>query len=249
MTRAHVPPQSAGNDSSVRRVRFVSGPGGATWGSPRDGGMWVRTQCLDCNQRAGSRYDAAYADFSTQLRRCLGRARVLLADPSSTPPVWFAPGLVSRSILFGLLAVSPHVRVLHPRFAGALAAHDPDLRLPDGLRLRFALTTDTRARLAGPMMMQRVLGHRTGYYSSAEVYFPPLAWSLASDDIDELFDEEGWGDASDWPRYHEHRDHVDLRNLVRRLPVVAHPLRLSNDWIQLFSDRITPVLEADVPRF
>jgi hypothetical protein len=65
MSRAHVPPQAAGNDSQVRRNYFISGEGGMTPGRSTEGGMWVYGLCGECNNRAGSLYDQAYADLAT----------------------------------------------------------------------------------------------------------------------------------------------------------------------------------------
>jgi hypothetical protein len=58
LSRAHVPPQAAGNTTKVLRapdviVNSVRQPG--RW---LEGGMWVRGLCEDCNNQAGKHYDS-----------------------------------------------------------------------------------------------------------------------------------------------------------------------------------------------
>jgi hypothetical protein len=63
-----------------------------------------------------------------------------------------------------------------------------------------------------------------------------------------VLDRQGWASADEWLQYGPDVVNVDLRNLVRRLPVVAHPLSgRRDDWIQLMSDKITPILEGVIP--
>lgn len=94
-TRAHVPPQVAGNTFSVLRApdvldtRRSRRPG--AW---NEGGMWVRGLCYDCSHLSGRVYDGAYADFADQVGR-LSRplASRLQVIPGEPPGVRFAPGL------------------------------------------------------------------------------------------------------------------------------------------------------------
>ena len=76
LSRAHVPPQAAGNTTGVLRaadtiVDRVRRPG--RWS---EGGMWVRGLCAECNNRAGIAYDGPYADFARQVAR--------LSSPTAT---------------------------------------------------------------------------------------------------------------------------------------------------------------------
>ncbi|MFJ8406421.1 hypothetical protein ACIQ9K_39115 [Streptomyces microflavus] len=82
MTKAHVPPQAAGNkdrvvSANVRLTDRVLGHGRAA-----QGGMWFYSLCADCNNMAGAHYDAAYADFSNAVL-----ARVNLQQRLRLPPV------------------------------------------------------------------------------------------------------------------------------------------------------------------
>jgi hypothetical protein len=246
LSRTHVPPQAAGNTGRVTRAPIRSHADDAVLGRPSKGGLWVRGLCERCNNLAGNRYDAAYSDFANMLRAYTGPARRLLIDERATPGVRFAPGLVSRSILFGMHAVSPNLRRLFPAFARQLLDEDDELRLPTNLRLKVALTPGPTARIAGPIHARRVL-HRPGdLITFGEVFFPPLAWVLSPSDSRTLPDVQNWADASEWPLYSPHAI-IDLRDVARRIPLIRHPLHTDPDsWIYMFSDEITPILEGNL---
>lgn len=247
LSRSHVPPQAAGNSGSgVTRAQMIEGERGVRVGRATGGGLWVRGLCGPCNSLAGGRYDRAYADFA---RRCLpyaGAGRRLSVRSGDAPAVTLAPGLVARAVLYGMHAVSPALRRSFPRLASSLAAGDAAVRLPDGVGLRLALTPWPTARIAGPIHAYRVLESRLSYVTHAEVFFPPFAWALTTPtDERSVFDAQGWADARDWPLYSADRTAVDLRHLVGALPLVRHPLHTDRDnWLELTSDKVTPLVEG-----
>lgn len=205
--------------------------------------MWVRGLCGACNSMAGGRYDRAYADFALALRPWVSGSARRLAAGSEVPAVRLAPGLVTKSVLYGMHAISPNLRTKFPQLAVDLLAHEQRIRLPVGLRLRVGLYAHHEARLAGPIHSVRLLGRSEVYGTHAEVYFPPLAWVLSYDDPGMVFDTEGWASADEWPLYADDVTRTDLRDLTRTFPTVMHPpSRSPLDWIHLYSDEITPML-------
>ncbi len=251
MSKAHVPPQAAGNTGRVVRYRpglteGTLGPQGAL----KKGGLWFRTLCERCNNRAGERADRAYADFANRVSFALNTASVWV--PSGVPPVNVAPGLVSRSVLIGMMAVNPRLRINHPSLAEQLLNDAPEVALPGGLQLRLALTQSSFARAAAASWWLRALGQRRYYFAVAEVWFKPFAWALVPDGDDvslgQNFIEQGpWADCTDWSRYSTDRVSVDLRNVVRALSVVRHP-RDSADhdsWMEMLSNE-APLLEGRI---
>ncbi|CAL9676188.1 hypothetical protein SUDANB105_07901 [Streptomyces sp. enrichment culture] len=71
MTKAHVPPQVAGNRGKVTSatVRLHNNVRSIGWLAA--GGMWMRGLCGDCNSLAGLNYDSAYGDFAKALDTAL----------------------------------------------------------------------------------------------------------------------------------------------------------------------------------
>ncbi|MFJ2638119.1 hypothetical protein [Streptomyces sp. NPDC087511] len=156
--------------------------------------------------------------------------------------------------MIGMFAISPHLRGLFPQLATDLHECKASVSMPEGLELRLALYPYSTARLTGPVHSQRVLGRREHYNTFAEVYFPPLAWVLMSRRLDgpisgveSILDRQGWPVADEWLRYSADVTSVDLRNLCRRIPVVRHPLVDPSEWVEMFSDEVTPFLEGLVP--
>ncbi len=64
MTRAHVPPQAAGNRGMVTSATVRIHNRIRSTGRPTAGGMWLRGLCGDGNSLAGANYDTAYGDFA-----------------------------------------------------------------------------------------------------------------------------------------------------------------------------------------
>lgn len=174
MSRAHVPPQAAGNSARVTSA-VVRISDGVRRNALRGRGLWLRGLCEQCNNFAGARYDAAYGDFARRLRAYGWAAqRLRLVDPQAAPAVSVAPGLVARSVMIGMFAISPHLRGLFPQLATDLHECKASVSMPEGLELRLALYPYSTARLTGPVHSQRVLGRREHYNTFAEVYFPRL---------------------------------------------------------------------------
>ncbi|MCJ1685350.1 hypothetical protein MT350_19510 [Rathayibacter sp. VKM Ac-2928] len=244
-TRAHVPPRAAGNGTNVKRLVFRTVDGRVLpAGRPLEGGMWVRGLCSRCNSDAGSRFDEAYADFARSVIR-YGSTFAPLAQLSAVPPVRLAPGPVSRSILHGMHALNPTLRLLFPELATALRAGGP-VRLPAQTKLRVAAYGFSRARLSGSIHSRRVLQEAAVHLSFADVVFPPFIWSLVVAEEGQATDD--WADASEWPLYGPDAV-VGLRLLTHRFPLANYPLDvLPNSWIQMHSDEAAVILEGNVQR-
>lgn len=217
--------------------------------------MWLRGLCGDCNSLAGGHYDTAYADFARRLRT---HARIVenpdAWDRFSAPAVSVAPGLVARSVMFGMFAISPRLRILFPDLAEDLRCRKIHIPMPEGISLRFALYPFRAARLTGPFYSQRVLVRRQHYNTFAEVFFAPLAWVLTPgkrstelETSESVLDYQGWACADEWLHYGDDVTSVDLRNLCRRVPIVGHPMGARDQWFEMFSDDITPFLEGYIP--
>lgn len=251
MSRAHVPPRAAGNRDEV--LRFRPRPGGRTR-LPQDGqrgGLWIETICTDCNSLAGAKFDGAYADFSRRLRPFTETPGARLdLNHGSVPPVNVAPGLVSRSMLCGLLAVNPQIRSEFPGLAAQLLDDDAELRIPGRLQLRMALTGSRLARLTSGFWMF-TLGNEFSHAALSEVWFRPLAFALVYTDWGlgtALVDALGWADITDWPLYARERTSVDLRNIVPRLPLVSPPqIADAEPWIALLNHERCLRLEGYLP--
>jgi hypothetical protein len=237
MTEAHVPPQGIGNRAPQhRRASWVTSPRGAGIDSYKPGGLSVFGLCFDCNNLTSGAADPAYIDFHNAVTRYWSPTmRRLLIEPTAVPaPV--APGLIARSVLVGMFAINDRLQDHFPVLARGLRDDDPDLRLPDELRLRIALMEGVRSRIGGPVGYMRVLNRRETYMPFADVWFPPLAWCLISaragdpslgPDI-----TTEWGDATAWVRFSPGTI-VDLRELVGALPVAPPPMFGTEDWVVL----------------
>lgn len=140
LTRAHVPPQCAGNKGTVVRMRPYAKHLAILHDSPKQGGLWLKTLCHQCNNIA-SKYDAAYKDLSNRLRIAC-RPSFALLGKSPVPPVSVAPGHVARSVLHGVVALAPSMNLVHQELLEDLL-RDEEVRLPVGLQLRVA-------RISGP---------------------------------------------------------------------------------------------------
>lgn len=258
MTKAHVPPQVAGNRGKVTSATVRVHNNVRSIGRLDAGGMWMRGLCGDCNSLAGLNYDTAYGDFAKALDT-YQRARSFLYLPRAAPapPVHVAPGRVARSILIGMFATTPQLRVMFPGLAVDLRERRSHITLPDGASLRMALYPLRWTRLASMFNNYRLLGCRQYYNVFSEVYFRPLAWALIPSDrrFDEhmgesVFDSLGWATVDDWLQYGDDVTAVDLRDLCRRgVPHVRHPLsgHDEDNWVQLFSDTITAIIEGEIP--
>lgn len=250
LSRAHVPPQVAGNGTSVERAADVIDhkrlrrPG--RWVG---GGMWVRGLCADCNNLAGVAYDRAYADFAGQVTLLsTPTARRLAVIPGEAPAARFAPGLVARCVLFGMFAVNLRLRVIFPELAHDLLhetspGHGP-IRWPDRVALRLGRTHPLYSKagvVSSGVWAMRVLQERVVHFTFADIVFPPFSWSLVptDDDANARLGPQittGLVDASDWVHYGPDRTHVDLRSLARSLPAIALPLLArTDDWAELMT--------------
>lgn len=255
LTRAHVPPRSAGNEGLVARVRIATMPGHeARRTKARHGGVYVFGLCTDCNNRA-SRYDDAYKELAWALQPLWPRQPELAVPPRvALPAVGVRPGAIARSILIGMCGINPNIRRTHPELVRDLLQGSATA-LPTDLRLRLALNRSDRARicgaiggliLAGPYATPKINNRAPGVVYDAAVYFPPLAWALTRA-IESILDRQGYADVSAWlaidPEETRH-----LPDLVADLPYVAYPFhdpQIGPWWSEMFSEEIAEIVETD----
>jgi hypothetical protein len=256
MTKAHVPPQKAGNCDEVVSALLRVHERERSHGRAMKGGMWFRGLCGECNSLAGARYDDAYADFAHRLLTYVRtRHHLYLPAPNPAPPVRLAPGRVARSILMGMFATTPHLRQVFPGLADDLRGERPHIAMPDGATLRVALYSSTQTRLASMYSGMRVLRERQYYLTFSEVYFRPLAWVLTPSDrggTESLGSSplDTWAIADEWLQYGDDVTSIDLRDLCRRcVPTVhCHPFHQGPDeWIETFDSDAMAVLEGRIP--
>lgn len=186
-----------------------------------------------------------YADFARQVERLsTPTARQLAVIGGEAPAAQLAPGLVSRAVLFGLFAINPRLRVLFPELADDLNHESPDgsgpIRWPDQLALKISRTHPgfrDRGVISSGVWAMRVLNERVVHWTFGDIVWPPLTWSLVPNDNDS--ERDGLGpqitkslpDVSEWVKYGPDRTTVDLRNLLRVLPAIAHPMLMrTNNW-------------------
>ncbi|SOC56087.1 hypothetical protein SAMN05421879_106197 [Ornithinimicrobium cerasi] len=251
LTKAHIPPRSAENrGATVKRARPYIEDQVRRLEPPNEGGLWLRTLCQDCNGLA-SKYDGAYGDFAEALLPHVGGHPLTLPSRNGVPPVAVAPGRVARSVLHAMVALAPSFNVIDRRFVRDLLEDGDDLRLPGGMSLRVALTSDRHARIASAYHLHRVLGVRQDYEAFAEIYFRPLVWLLTGGPStfgNSLPDQEGWGDATDWIAYTREAQRADLRDVLTRLPHTVHPSHRpgsADQWIEM-SGPTSYVLEGRI---
>lgn len=253
LSKAHVPPQSAGNNARVLRAPDVIVEGVRRPGRWSEGGMWVRGLCEDCNNHAGNLYDVPYADFAHRIQRMSTPiARDLAVVRGQAPAVEFAPGLVSRAVMFGMFAINPRLRILFPELADDLKPDTAGSRLvrwPDKLALKLAQTHPRfpdQGVISSGVWAMRVMTERVVHWSFGDIVWPPLTWSLVPTHKDS--ERDGLGpqitkplpNVSEWVRYGPDRTSVDLRSLTRELPMFAHPmLARSNDWVEMMASSDT----------
>jgi hypothetical protein len=258
LTRTHVPPQCAGNNAGVQRHYLLSHPSSTTSGVPTltlgkkrfHGGLYVYGLCTDCNN-AASRWDGDYKHLAEGLTSCWVKDNLTIpGNRLNLPPVQIRPSRVARSVLMGLFGLNHHLRERHPPLAQGLLDGTEGLTLPADLKLNLALARGRTGRLVGPMHTSVVLGPTptgkiTRLLTDAAVYFPPLAWQLASPDSD-LLHHQGWTDASSWLA-RPIDEQIDVAHLTPALPLVTEPSQdpnLADRLVHLFSDELTPIVET-----
>lgn len=255
LTKAHVPPQAAGNKgANVRRSHFVRIDDGQAVRSgdsrPVDGGMWVYGHCQACNLLA-SKFDPAYSELCRAVARGEQGGRYFF-----TPPVPVEPGAVARSVLMGMCALTPQVREVDRRLVTSLEHGDSMIEPPERMRLYVCRTTGSRGRVSGPIAMfmptlpSAPTGQHWGMSVMAQIWFPPIAWVLAHpDQMNSYLNVLRWADVTSWISTPVgHRE--PLSRLVPRLPVVLYPRdsdSLSDHAVELFSDEVTHYMRCDLP--
>lgn len=258
MTRAHVPPQCAGNDHLVGRSYMRTHHSKATRGRSTEGGLYVYGLCQPCNN-LGSRYESAYKELIDVLSptRRKSPGFDFNATQVSLPAATFDPGSVARTIMVGAFGIAPTLRDWYPDLAAGILDQRDFLIVPKKIRLRLGLARGASARIggmtsgfffAGPWALRDADGNPETVVPFAEVFFPPLAWMLANDP-QPLLDHMGWGDATSWLNARP-GDRQELRSTVPTLPYVSHPSHndfLRNLWIEMHTESsagITEIVEC-----
>ncbi|WP_336671467.1 hypothetical protein [Tsukamurella sp. USMM236] len=256
LSKAHIPPQCAGNrQAAVKRMRPYIQDEVMRQSSPKDGGMWLRTICQDCNNLA-SKYDPAYGDLARRIdvaNRLAGRVVLPYGGDGTVPAISVAPGRVARSVLHGMVALAPSMSLMHDDFLASLILDDDSLRLPEGLRLSVARVDTCACRISSAYSMMRVVGARQMYDVLAEVCFYPFLWILHSTRSSHvslgphLADAEGWGDATEWIRYSRSAYRADMRDVLSRLPMTTHPTERDRDeWVEMLNQEHSYLLEGAI---
>lgn len=253
LTKAHVPPQAAGNiGAEVVRSHFVATEDkevAARDSRQLSGGMWVYGHCSDCNAVA-SRHDGEYGRICRAMVNGASGGRYYFPPPS---PI--SPGAVARSVLMGMFALAPHLRDAEPRLARQLASDERLIDVPLKNHLYLARTFGNRGRVSGPVGWFMPLrpsprpGSHWGANVAAQVWFTPLAWILAvPNSLNTYVDLLHWQDVTDWVAHPvEHRQ--SLSRAAVRLPVVLHPsdsADSSDHPVELLNDEITHYLRCEM---
>jgi len=255
MSRAHVPPQCAGNEGAVTRGNWMRTGRVVTLGRADEGGIWFLGQCRSCNSAAGRVFDPAYAVLATALRP-LWLASLIRQSSGRMPipSVVFNPGAVVRSLLAGMCATTTMLRQEWPdvpRLLDPTAAID----LPPGWKLCLAMTrgktawvsgTSAGGYISGPRSTERTPdGGPRVLMTFASVFFPPLAWQLVGHG-EQMLLEEGWADIGEWCTIAPNETR-DLREFTTALPLVRHPRHEVNGdhhWGEMLQHDVSLVAEC-----
>lgn len=254
MTKAHVPPQCAGNEMLAKRHRLIVKGNVVSPGRQAMGGIFFRGLCAGCNTRA-SQYDGAYGNFAAALAQCWVKSLTLCVPTPITLPktIDFDPGGVVRSILLGMCATGPLVNEHWPEFLAVLAEGKP-VELPSEIKLYLALARGRSARVAGAIFGFHVIGPHArrsteepliGINAIASVYFPPLAWELIHAG-ESILDKHGWVDVSKWTQLPPGEIHK-LTDLVPSLPATCHPYHhpdLNDHWTEVLNSDLVDITEC-----
>lgn len=216
LSRTHVPPQATGNTGRRYREQISNGHRGP--GTLKDGGLWVYGLCSDCNSLTGGAYDNAYVALASEVRTA---NRLVLPSSAGVPAVGVAPGLVARSVMFSMFGLWLRLRESAPALAAGLKSKERELALPPQYRLRVAAYRG-RPVLESLVSVSTLMSMDRPYSVVSAFYFEPFAWALTHED-DQVLDDHGWGDATDWIRFSPDARRNDLRHVLDRLPVAVRP--------------------------
>ncbi|MBF6336842.1 hypothetical protein IU450_13205 [Nocardia abscessus] len=255
MSKAHVPPQCAGNEGAVTRGAWMRNGSTVSLGRADEGGIWFLGQCRSCNSAAGRRFDQAYGELAAALRPLwLASLTRQSSAPMPIPSVAFNPGAVVRSLLAGMCATT---MMLRQEWADVARLLDPAsaIELPPDWKLCLAMTkgktawvsgTSAGGYLNGPQSTRRAPdGGPRVLMTWASVFFPPLAWHLVGHGQQMLL-EEGWIDVSRWCAIAP-TETRDLTEFASALPLVRHPRHEINGdhhWGEMLQHDVSLVAEC-----
>jgi hypothetical protein len=218
----------------------------------RIGGVHFYGLCDNCNNIVQATWDPAYCEMAKTLWPIATAVPIHLPKRLALPSAKISPGGVARCVLVGCFALNPRMRTVHPDLAAAVLADRDEITLPSDLTLQLALTRGPHARVTGAitgyyMYRPRIDGRNVGIISTAQVYFPPLAWQLADKPASVLLDQQGWVDVSAWLERPAH-EKVNLHDLAPGLPLVVHPTGAPEglqDWTEVLSQETCFIVESD----
>ncbi|WP_156959816.1 hypothetical protein [Nocardia sp. BMG51109] len=255
MSKAHVPPQCAGNEGAVTRGHWMRTGSTVTLGRADEGGIWFLGQCRSCNSAAGRVFDPAYGQLAAALRPLwLASLTRPSSGPMPIPSMAFSPGAVARSLLAGMCATTVMLRQEWPDVPRLL---DPasKLTLPADWKLCLAMTkgktayisgTGAGGYISGPRSTDRTPdGNPRVLMTWASVFFPPLAWQLVGHGEQMLLDE-GWVNVSQWCTIAP-TETRDLREFTTSLPLVRHPRHEVNGdhhWGEMLQHDVSLIAEC-----
>ena len=124
LTLTHVPPGCAGNADAASYLCKVTDDQGVVQfikGRERLGGLRFYSQCRECNGDIVSRYDGEWPLWSKEILLRLDRAGRRVPD-AGFPMVLAGrrPGAFVRSVLAGMFALTPTLRLGWPDLADAI---------------------------------------------------------------------------------------------------------------------------------
>ena len=142
LTLTHVPPGCAGNAGAASHLCKVTDDQGVVQfinGRERLGGLRFYSQCRECNGDIVSRYDGEWPLWSNEILRRLDRAGRRVPD-AGFPMVLPGrrPGAFVRSVLAGMFALTPTLRLGWPDLADAIRT-GASMGAPDELHLLMHL--------------------------------------------------------------------------------------------------------------
>lgn len=253
MTKAHVPPQAAGNRMIQPSYYLMSTDLEVEPGRAKLGGIHFYGHCAACNSRIGQRYDAAYGDFAEIMREVwIKDWKLEYPTVVQVPDGTFYPGKVVRSILLGMCATSSYMYTRWPGFVQSMLEGEA-VRFPFDLHLYLALGRGRSARVNGhtagmdfaPNASRSENGTSLITMSVSSVYFPPLAWELVIGD--RSFPRvDGWIDIGSWSLLDSSTE-CEISDLIPPLPAVAHPQHTADrreHWAEMMSNEISIYAEC-----
>ena len=150
----HVPPRCVGNVGPARSLVLAPDPAGGgsvtSLGHEKEGGAAGYFLCVTCNNDAGKRYDQGFGTLWNLLasRFLVNNEMPPEGGPHPLSVGGIDPGAVVRSVLSGMMALNPALRVQFPVLQRAVQ-RNLRVKTPDHLHLLLGLHSDEFLRVSG----------------------------------------------------------------------------------------------------